>query len=84
MATKRSTIEELRRMRIEDLTKEAFSQGKIVSKMRLDIALGKEKDTARFVKEKKQLARILTVLSGKVNESHSQKDAEKPLTTVSS
>ncbi|MDO8648605.1 MAG: 50S ribosomal protein L29 [Candidatus Peregrinibacteria bacterium] len=62
MATALASITELKKMGTEDLTREARNQRLLVAKMRMGIKMGKEKDAARYAKEKKQLARMLTVL----------------------
>lgn len=58
-----TTIKELRKMSAEDLRKEIIAQQNIVVKLRLGVKLGKEKDSAKYVREKKQLARMKTVYS---------------------
>jgi len=58
-----TTIKELRKMSAEDLRKEIIAQQNTVVKLRLGVKLGKEKDSAKYVREKKQLARMKTVYS---------------------
>ena len=57
------TIKELRKMSPEDLHKEIVAQENMVVKLRLGVKLGKEKDSAKYIREKKQLARMKTVYS---------------------
>lgn len=59
------SLAELRNMTPSDLEKEAHEQKMIVVRLRLGMSVGKEKDTARYRREKKHLARILGVLSEK-------------------
>ena len=59
----RITIKELQKMTPKDLLKEIYSQENIVVKLRLGVKLGKEKDSAKYIREKKQLARMKTVNS---------------------
>ena len=60
-----TTITELRTMQIADLRRELRSQQTIVSKMRLQIELNTEKDTARYKREKSALARMTMVMGDK-------------------
>lgn len=60
MATHLSSFGELLAMPLEDLRKDLAAQRTLVRKMRLGIEVKKEKDTARFRREKRQLARMLT------------------------
>jgi ribosomal protein L29 len=62
MATHLSA-KELRNMQTEELQKEVMSKKLLVSKMRIDVQIGSEKDTARFLREKKEFARLMTVLT---------------------
>lgn len=57
------TTTELRKMQPKDLLKEINSQQNAVVKLRLGVKLGKEKDSAKYIREKKQLARMKTVYS---------------------
>ncbi len=58
-----TTIKELCKMSPEDLRKEIITQENMVVKLRLCVKLGKEKDSAKYIREKKQLARMKTVYS---------------------
>jgi len=59
------TMDELKNMNLADLKREIREQSAMVAKLRLGISMKKEKDTAKFKREKKQLARMLTVLTQK-------------------
>lgn len=56
------TAKELRNMQLEDLKREIVEKQLIVAKMRIDVGMNVEKDTAAFAQEKKNLARLLTIL----------------------
>lgn len=60
-----TTLPELRNMQISDLRREVREQRTLVAKLRMTVRLGKEKDTARYRREKHQLARMLTVMASK-------------------
>ncbi len=62
------TITELRTMQVGDLRKEIRSQQTSVQKMRVQITMNTEKDTAKYRREKRQLARMMTVLTEKARE----------------
>ena len=63
--THKVTIAELRKMGVKDLLGEIVLKRLEVAKMRLGITMQKEKDTGKYRTEKKQLARMLTVLNEK-------------------
>lgn len=65
------TMEELRRMNTADLQREIRTHRQLCANMRLGIEIRKEKDTAKYRRERRTLARLLTVL-----EEKSQKNAE--------
>jgi len=65
---KMTSIAELRKMQIKDLLGEIRMQERLVSKLRLGVKLNKEKDTAKYTGEKKQIARMRTVLEEKQTE----------------
>lgn len=52
-------------MQHADLARDTRDQRTLVSKLRLGIKLQKEKDTAKYRREKKLLSRMLTILSEK-------------------
>jgi len=58
-------MDELRAMQAADLLRELKEQELLVEKMRLGIQMKKEKDTARYVREKKQLVRMKAELAQK-------------------
>lgn len=64
-----TSLAELRQMSVSDLRREIVEKRALVSKMRLGIAIQKEKDTSRYQREKKELARLLTVLHEKEAEA---------------
>jgi large subunit ribosomal protein L29 len=57
------TLVELRKMSAEDLRKEVASHRKKKAELHLHVKLGKEKGVHLYRNAKKELARILTVLS---------------------
>ena len=57
------SMDELRKMKEADLQKEIAEQQRLVSKLRLDLKRGKEKGSHLYKNAKKQLSRMLTVLS---------------------
>lgn len=69
------TAKELRNMQMEELRKEAAAKRMHISKMHLEVQLRSEKDTARFRREKKEFARLLTVIAEK--EKAEGKDLKK-------
>ena len=56
-----TTLTELRKMSSTDLQKEIATLQLEVKKMRMHTRLGKQKDTAKYVRARKQLARMKTV-----------------------
>lgn len=65
-------------MQIADLRKEIAEKRLIVAKMHIDVHMRSEKDTARFLREKKELARMLTI----ANEKKADTPAKTPLKTA--
>ncbi len=63
------SIKELKNMPLEDLLREIKEQSSVVAKLRLGIKMNKEKDTAKYKREKKQLARMKTVLKSSPKKS---------------
>lgn len=59
------SIAELRNMTVTDLLREVESERRCIAQLRLGVKVGKEKDTARYRREKKYLARMLGVISAK-------------------
>ncbi|PIR48411.1 50S ribosomal protein L29 [Candidatus Peregrinibacteria bacterium CG10_big_fil_rev_8_21_14_0_10_55_24] len=64
MATQLS-MDELRNMNLTDLRREIREGSTLLAKLRLGIKMKKEKDTARYRREKRQLARMQTALTQK-------------------
>jgi ribosomal protein L29 len=64
MATK-LTIKELRKMSEEDLLREIMAKRAIIGKLHMGVTIQNEKNTARYRQERKELARMLTVLNEK-------------------
>ncbi|MFA6039484.1 MAG: hypothetical protein WCV62_06330 [Candidatus Peribacteraceae bacterium] len=60
MATHLSSYGELTAMPPEELRRDIAAQRTLVRKMRLGVEMKKEKDTARYRREKRQLSRMLT------------------------
>lgn len=74
---KQTSIAELRTMQMKDLLGEIRTQERLVSKLRLGVKLRKEKDTAKYKSEKKQLARMRTVLAEKRADELLVEEAER-------
>ncbi len=64
MATHLTTTE-LRNMQTDDLRKEIAEKRLVVAKLQINVHMRSEKDTARFLREKKELARMLTIQNEK-------------------
>ena len=62
---KQTSIKELRNMKLVDLLKEIQTQKELVTKMHMEIAMAKEKNTGRYQQERKQLAKMETVATEK-------------------
>lgn len=62
------SIIELRKMQPADLRKEIREQEGTVAKLRLGVEMKKEKDSAKYKREKVQLARMKTILTEKQTE----------------
>lgn len=72
------TTTELRKMTPQDLSKEIGEKRGSIAKMRIAVAMRTQKDTAQYRREKKDLARMLTVLQ-EIN--HEKTSKEAPLKT---
>lgn len=81
-----TTIKELKNMADADLRKEIAQQQHAVVKLRLGVQMGSEKDSAKYAREKKQLARMKTVLSDRKFEpkKNDDKDSQTAKKSVSS
>ena len=71
-----TTITEMRSMSLDDLRKEVRAHQTHVQKMRLQITMGTEKDTGKYRREKKQLARMLMVMGDKLTEAEDAKESK--------
>ncbi len=75
----KTTMTELRKMQAEDLKREVMSKSMTIAKIRMGVEMRQEKDTAQLRREKKDLARVLTVLKEKApGLSTSQKTSTLP------
>jgi ribosomal protein L29 len=81
MATILSTTE-LRKMSAEDLQKEITSRRAHLAKQKLSIGLQSEKDTGRFRREKRELARMLTVMNEMEKNSAKELNKEQKDATI--
>ena len=77
----RVTIIELRNMQVADLAREARGLRNDVAKMKIGITLGKQKDTGGYRSAKRQLSRMLTILTEK--ERNEKQGKEEKGTAVS-
>lgn len=77
MATTTTTTE-LRKMTAADLAKEIRALEGEVVKLRLGVKLGKEKDSAKYVRQRKQLARMKTVYSEVSASKEEKKSVSSP------
>ena len=73
------TSAELTTMTADELTREIAMHRGAVAKMRMGITMNTEKDTARYRREKKSLARMLTALALKKTVPKPEKAAKTPL-----
>lgn len=74
------TAAELRKMSVEDIRKEVREKQAVASKSRLAIALQSEKDTAAYRRGRKEVARMLTILSEKESEQEQLNTGTKQAT----
>jgi len=63
------TATELRNMQTEELRKEIAEKRLSVAKMHIEVQMLSEKDTARFLREKKEVARMLTILNERTEDA---------------
>ena len=73
------SIADLRNMTLKELQGEIARQQGLVRKMRMGITLGREKNSAGYRREKRQLARMSTVETGKRKEELSGKPKTRTL-----
>lgn len=71
--TPKSAITELLKMNVDDLRREAKTKRASIAKKRLGLELKKDKDSGAYRREKKELARILTVANQKKAEALQKK-----------
>lgn len=72
------TIKELRAMQSKDLQSEIAEYGRTLAKMRLDVAVGGEKDTAKLRRTRRAIAQMNTVLAEKQNSATVSAPATSP------
>ena len=77
MATKTTTTE-LRKMQAPDLLREVSAKRMEIAKVRMGVEMRQEKDTAKLSRDKKDLARLLTIARENSLKT-SQKSATIPL-----
>lgn len=73
---------ELRKMQADELRKESERRRLDVAKMRLSIGMQSQKDTARFRRDKRELARMLTVLAELQSGGESELKPKRKSSTV--
>lgn len=83
MATTLSPIE-LQKMSLGDLLQEIREHEAQTRKQRIDITMGREKDTARYRRGRRLLARMKTVLTQKQQEETLKKSVKTPTVAVPS
>lgn len=74
------TIKELRSMQAKDLQSEIAEHKNALAKMRLDVSLMSEKDTAKLRRLRRGIARMSTVLSDKQKSAPELKTTKKSST----
>lgn len=83
---KTTTAAEMRKMTPADLRKEITERRASVAKMKIGVEMRSHKDTAQFRREKKEIARLLTVLceveSGTEKKDNSTLKAKRKVSTV--
>lgn len=72
------TIKELRAMQAKDLLSDIAEQANVLAKMRIDVALRSEKDTAKLRRVRKAIARMNTVLVEKNKSATVSAPAKSP------
>lgn len=71
-----TTTAELRKMPLADLQKEIRQLEDQVAKQRLGVRMGSEKNSAKYVRERKALARMKTILTEKHIEQLSESKSD--------
>ena len=84
MVIHKTAFGELSNLSLEDLKNDLQSQRTMVRKLRIGIDLKKEKDSAKYRREKKTLSRMLTLLAVKTKESAAKtgEQLKKPTKTT--
>ncbi len=72
------TIKELRSMQVKDLLSEIAEHANVLAKMRIDVALRSEKDTAKLRRLRRAIARMNTVLVEKSSSATVPAPAKSP------
>ncbi len=72
------TIKELRAMQAKDLLAEIAEQANVLAKMRIDVALRSEKDTAKLRRLRRAIAQMNTVLVEKNSSATVSAPAKSP------
>lgn len=75
------TIKELRSMQVKDLLSEIAEHANALAKMRIDVALRSEKDTAKVRRLRRAIARMNTVLVEKSSSATVSTPATSPKAT---
>ena len=81
--TPKASIIELQKMTTEDLHREAKAKRAGLGRKRLHLELKKDKDSASFRREKKELARILTIANMKKGEALQKKSSSPKVSAPS-
>ena len=81
--TKHPSTAELQKMSIADLTAEIRESNTQLAKLGMGLRLQKEKDSAKYKKEKKHLARMKTVLTARKKEERALSSQEKQVSSPS-
>ena len=77
-----TSLAELRKMQVKDLRREVREQRTLVAKLRMTVRMEKEKDSAKYKREKRQLSRMLTVMTS--NQADEATNASKSSETSTS
>lgn len=72
-----TSITELRALQVADLLREIANQETLVVKLRMGVKMGMEKNSAKYVHERKQLARMQTVMTEKNQTTQTNQKIQK-------
>lgn len=75
-----STSTELRKMSAQELSREVAEKRNDLAKLKMNVRLNSEKDTAKLRKERRYVARILTAMNSKKVEGAELNDKPKTST----